>query len=141
MAFNPNQTFDRFEIGYVIVDGKKEEYWTNIAISHMNGNMRNEKLLKMTDYELNKLVFLDENTVLTEEYIRPDNVDIANQQAGKKGEIYDAPHRGVVILQYREARKTKNISPEQMTDNRKALEKLKQDLQRKQIIKRNICVK
>jgi len=129
MAFNPNQTFNRFDIGFTIKYGKKECYWTNIAVDHVNGKMTNEKLLKMSDDELKQLVFLNKDTVLLEEYIRPNDKDIADQQGGKKGEIYEAPHRGVVVLQYCDAINENRgpVSEEQQRRNSEALNKVREE--------------
>lgn len=102
MAFKKETFFERFDIGTVdTVFGDLKKFWTNMALDHLNGRLTNETLLRMTNAELELLVITGKNSVLSEMYKRPDDKEIASKQGGEPGEIYKAPHRGLIILEYR----------------------------------------
>ena len=86
-------------------DGTDFEWWTNVAVNHINGRLSNETLLKMTDQELTNLV--DKEGGL-ERYRRPTDRKLAEKQGGYIDEEYDGLHRAHIILMYRRAIKVQN---------------------------------
>lgn len=81
-----------------------EDFWTNIAVAHENGNLTNEYLLKQLNSTLKGLLKSDIGAVC-EEYRRPNDKKLADKQGGYPDEVYIGAHRAQIILEYREAKK------------------------------------
>jgi len=112
MSFSKTTTtdFNQFWIGIA----NKQKFWTNIALNHENGTLRNEQLLKMTDQELEKICDNGVNKI-GEYYHRPDNKAIAEKQGGSPDDVYLGAHRAQIILDYRREKKIEEA--EQRKDN------------------------
>ena len=118
MAFGQISVEKPFWIGRA--DGK--DFWTNIAIKHEKGILKNEDLLKMSNNVLESLC-TDGNSIITEEYHRPNDRKQAENQGGYPNEIYIGVHRAHVILEYRKAKKKEQWN-ELQQDQKEALNSL-----------------
>lgn len=89
---------NRFHIG----ERFGQEYWTNMAVDHVNGKLPNNELLAMTNEELEKYAKNDDGSIRSEMYHPPSDATDRSKQ-GLGSEKYVGVHRAVVILQYRNA--------------------------------------
>lgn len=96
-----------FFIGTIAKEGGGfEKFWTGLAKDHASGRLTNKDLLAMSSEQLEEIAFSkDEKTVYGEMYVAPDDSKEAEKQGFHKGEEYFAPHRAVIILQYRKAKR------------------------------------
>ncbi len=79
-----------------------EKWWTNQAVSAVNGSLTDQRLLEMTDDELIRLAYNAEGEVRTELYKRPSDKGVKDRQGGEPGTDYVGVHRAKLILDYRD---------------------------------------
>lgn len=87
-------------------DGSDEEtFATGWATDHNNGRLTNEKLMQMSDEELQRLAFTPEGAVRCEDYKNPEDDAWCKKNDSRPGTIYSGRHRAVEILRYRQVLK------------------------------------
>jgi len=91
--------------------GQNERYELGLAIDNDSGRLTNEKLLAMSDKEL-EAIALSKNGVYAETYRFPADPAWCKRRGDGTlpNERHEGPHRAVTILAYREAVKRYGLS-------------------------------